>query len=365
LTIGNNNAGATYSGALTGSGTLIKAGTGIETFSGNNTLSGGIVVNGGLLDLSGNNSGASGLTVVNNNAALQIRTANSFVGAASKVIVGNGGVITFGSLTANPASVGFGTVSPTLNRIDPVSTGSLSLQLDSSSIVPYSENLDFSASGPGGALNVSLGAMLTGTAGWGNAPVQYTGIITPNGNTYRLGGGTGRLILSNSATLAGANNVNIGGGGNFAQLFLTANYGYTGSTLINAGTTIVTNLRNGGLPSSLGASSSAASNLILNGGTLQYVGNGATTDRLFTLGSSTSLDASGSAPLSFTNTGAISFLNSGNRTLTLQGSNAGANTFATSITDAVQSAGTSGVLADGATSLTKNGNGTWVPERNE
>jgi len=73
--------------------------------------------------------------------------ANSFIGAGSKVVVGNGGVITFGSLTANPASVGFGTVSPTLNRIDPVSTGSLSLQLDSSSIAPYSENLDFSASG--------------------------------------------------------------------------------------------------------------------------------------------------------------------------------------------------------------------------
>jgi fibronectin-binding autotransporter adhesin len=359
LSVGNNNASATFSGALTGPGTLVKIGTGNQLLAGANTNTGGLVVNAGVLALSGNNSGASGSIFVNNGGVIQINAANAIYGATGQtIVVGNGGVVSAQAFTANPASTGIPSLAPLAIRVDPRSTGVVGLQVDNSLAAPVTENLDFSAVG----LNLSLGAILSNAAGFGNAPVQYTGVITPNAGTFRIGGGNGRLILSNPATLAGANVLNIGGGGGATgQLFLTAAYPFTGATTINAGTTIVNNLKNGGAASPLGASSSAASNLVLNGGTLQYVGNGASTDRLFTLSTSpTALDASGSAPVNFTNTGAVAFVNGGNRTLTLQGTNTGTNTLAAAIGDSLAITAANAGVSNGTTSLQKNGNGTWV-----
>jgi len=362
LTLGNNNASATYTGVLSGSGTVIKAGTGIQTLGGANTNTGGVIANAGVLELSGNNSGASGPMIVNAGGALQLKALNSIYGSSgTSILVANGGVLTLGSFTSSATSAGFGPITPVLSRIDPGSTGVLALQVDATLQTPISENLDFSANN----INLSLGASLAAASGFGNAPVQYTGVITPNGGIFRLGGGSGRLILPNAATLGGANSLNIGGGSltanNGGQLFLTANYGFTGSTTFNSGTTLVTALANGGAASPLGASSSAASNLVFNGGTLQYIGNGSSTDRLFTLGSApTALDASGSGLLNFTNTGALAFLNTGNRTFTLQGNNTGANTLAAAIGDSINVTGANGTIASGTTAITKNGNGTWV-----
>ena len=56
---------------------------------------------------------------------------------------------------------------------------------------------------------------------------------------------------------------------------------------INGGTLEIDTLAAGGSNSGIGISSFAASNLILNGGALRYIGAGSasgTTDRLFTLG---------------------------------------------------------------------------------
>lgn len=371
LTIGNNNAGATYSGGLTGPGTLIKSGTGSETFTGANLNTGGLVVNAGTMILQGNDSGASGLLVVNNGGLLQLNNSNSLYGSSGRnLLVANGGIVTPQAYTANTGSTGFGTkaapqIQTLLDRMDPGSTGVLALQADASMQRAFSENLDFSSSG-----QVSLGSTLTTTSGLGNSPVQVTGVITPNGNTYRLGGGGGRLALPNSASLAGNNNLVTYGGGNVnGLLFLNGSYSFTGSTTLNGatinnvqtGTTIITSLADGGSPSSIGAGSADASNLVLNQGVLQYVGNGSSTNRLFTLSNTpTLLDSSGSGPVNFTNTGPIAFLNSGARTLTLQGNNTGANTIAAAIGDAVNVAGTSGNLGSGATAITKNGNGTWI-----
>ena len=109
----------------------------------------------------------------------------------------------------------------------------------------------------------------------------------------------------------------------------------------------------GGVNSGIGDSPNAAANLILNGGTLRYTGSGATSDRLFTLGAGATagaLDASGTGALNLNNTGAMAFTGgTGTRTLTLTGTNTGANTLAAMIGDNT-----------GATSLTKTGVGTWV-----
>ena len=359
LTVGNNNVGGTYSGALTGTGTLFKIGTGFQTLSGANTSTGGFVANGGILEFSGNNSGASGSIFVNSGGTVQFKATNSFLGASGRnVVVASGGIVTAGSVTANSTSTGFGAITPLLARLDQGSTGVLALQTDGSLQTAISENLDFSASAP-----VSLGSTLTATSGFGNGAVVYTGVITPNANTFRVGGGSGRLILPNASTFSGANSMVLYGGGSTGGLvYLTGAYGYTGATTVNAGVTYITNLANGGSGSSLGAASSAASNLVFNGGTLSYIGSGSSTDRLFTLASApTALDASGTGPVNFTNTGALGFLNPGARTFTLQGQNTGTNTLAAAIGDSINLAGNNGSVGNnGITTLQKNGNGTWV-----
>ena len=58
---------------------------------------------------------------------------------------------------------------------------------------------------------------------------------------------------------------------------------YTGPTKISAGTISVATLSSGGSSSGIGASSSAAANLVFDGGTLQYTGGGAASDRGFTI----------------------------------------------------------------------------------
>ena len=111
-----------------------------------------------------------------------------------------------------------------------------------------------------------------------------------------------------------------------------------------------------GTANGLGISTNAASNLVLNGGTLQYTGAAASTDRLFTVGATTAgatgtLDASGTGALNFTNTGAIAYgTTNQTRTLGLTGTSTAANTLAPSIAD----------NGAGAVSLNKTGVGSWT-----
>ena len=131
---------------------------------------------------------------------------------------------------------------------------------------------------------------------------------------------------------------------------------YSGSTTINGGVLSVSHLADGGVASGIGQSSSAASNLFINGGTLRYTGLGGNTDRAFTVGDTATLDASGTVTavdtgvINFTNTDEISFSAFNPTTLTLAGTNTGANTLAALITDGFA----------GPTTLVKNGTGTWV-----
>jgi autotransporter-associated beta strand protein len=164
------------------------------------------------------------------------------------------------------------------------------------------------------------------------------------------------------------NNSGIGNSGNIVlnsgSLKLRQPSSYTGTTTLLGGVLNVATLGNYGANGGLGnraAASEASGNigLLFRGGTLQYTGaTTQTTDRQIRIGTEGgTIDASGSTPtatVSFTHsaTNTDLYFSPGDRTLTLTGSNPGANTFAIRLTD--QNSTT------GQTSLLKTGTGTWV-----
>lgn len=159
---------------------------------------------------------------------------------------------------------------------------------------------------------------------------------TPIGLTVS---GDGTVIASNPAnTYSGATTIN--------NAILSVN------TLVNEGS-------GGGTACGLGQSGNGSANLVLNNGTLQYTGATTSTDRLLTLGpGGGTLDASGSGAITFAGNGvgaanAVAYSQDTDETLTLTGSNTGLNTLAPLIADP-------DATSQYATSLAKNGPGTWV-----
>lgn len=177
--------------------------------------------------------------------------------------------------------------------------------------------------------NIDLGGGTLTTSGASTASVGlYGGAITGNGNLVKTSGSV-QYLAGTAST-------------------------YVGTTTINAGTLSVQSMADGGMASSLGASSNAAGNIVLNGGALQYLGTGDSTDHLFTLGASpnSSLSAEGTGAIRFTNTGAVAFSSPNTaQTVTLTGSSTADNSLAALLAD-------NG--ASGKTSLRKTGAGTWI-----
>jgi autotransporter-associated beta strand protein len=190
------------------------------------------------------------------------------------------------------------------------------------------------------------------------------GTCTLNGGTLSFGSTLGVIILSSedvSLTIGSAINGSAGlaiygGGGTGTKrstLRVSGKSSYTGVTTLSSHIDYrIDSLLDGGKNSSLGASSSAAANLVLDDAVLQYTGGMTSTDRLFTVTTKgASLYSSGSGALSFTNDSALVFSGSGNHTLEFGGEyTGGPNTFAPLIKD-----GTGGV-----TSVTKTGKNIWI-----
>lgn len=132
----------------------------------------------------------------------------------------------------------------------------------------------------------------------------FTGTIVPANSTYGLGGGSSKLTLPN-VTLTGANNLHLRNGG---IVELLGDNTYTGYTrLISGGNTLVVDdLADGGVASSIGMSTSDATNLEIQNSTIRYIGTGDTTDRLFTISTrGGTIDSSGTGALIFDNPGSI------------------------------------------------------------
>ncbi len=111
---------------------------------------------------------------------------------------------------------------------------------------------------------------------------------------------------------------------------LTGPNTYTGVTSITGGTLEIDNLTNGGLANALGASSNAATNLLLNNSGLRYVGSTAvSTDRNFVGTTTPRIESSGTGALTWNGT----MTTTAAANLTLGGTNVGNNLFAGALTD--------------------------------
>ncbi len=224
LTIGSNIGGGTFSGSIseTVGGALIaliKTGSGTETFSGTNAYTGGTTINEGVLSVDSASSVGSALVMIN----------------------------TGGTLAAGP-TYGSGIDQNFLGLINTASTGVVALGADSANPLNFS-----------GFSSLSLGA-IPGSGAMTQNTFTYSGVLTPNGSTYLLGGGGGTLTVSSALTdvtpgdavVVGLNGTLIG------SVILTGANTYTGATTITSGA--VLQIGNGGTSGSI-----ADSNVIDNG----------------------------------------------------------------------------------------------------
>lgn len=322
--------------ALSGTGGVTKSGAGNLKLSGSNSFAGSNSVEGGKLTITTESFGTGEFTVANGAALGVVQTFDTSL-SVSNVTLGISGAATFdvgivngfGNPTSPPLDV-TGTLAVngpiTVNITDPQpDPGSIPLiaygsKSGSGSFVLGSVPLGVTATihddGVGlVTLEVSAvsfpvwqgtvdGKWDTSTQNWRNqttlAPLIYQDFMpvmfddtAPEGNTtnivldtisvtpgsvtfnnetkpYTLGG-TGKISGSIGLTKSGAATVSIS----------TLN-DFTGVTTINGGIISVSSLADGGSPSPLGAGSSGPSNLLLNGGTLEYTGAGTSSDRGFT-----------------------------------------------------------------------------------
>jgi fibronectin-binding autotransporter adhesin len=371
-------AGGIVIGANLGGTAFTKIGTGTVTLTGTNSYTGTLTINAGSVQVGdGGSTGTAGNAniAINSGTSLvfnrsgTLSTGVSLTGSGTLVQNGPGTVeLTSASTFSGPVNVNAGTLKLSGNgaigngAVSIVSGSTLEVARDSSTY-----NMFNVLSGYGALVKSGTGSLLLGN------PSPFTGTTTVKGGTLIVGatGGThsliggGPIVLENAGTvlahwaiggsytfanaISGLGGVTMDSGSNTATL--SADNTYTGPTTIKTGVLAVSSLADGGSTSGIGASTSAATNLVINGGTLRYTGAAASTDRLFSLGTASGfIDASGSGALQFTNAGSMGFNSqSGARTLVLTGTSTGENSLAASIGD-----------SGGATSLSKRNTGTWA-----
>ncbi|MEM5439960.1 autotransporter outer membrane beta-barrel domain-containing protein [Paraburkholderia diazotrophica] len=365
---GNTAAFGGTAGTVTVSGTMTVGGLTFGT-SGYTITGGTLATSGGTLTITGANNninanigstiaGGSNLAVLGGFVTLTTPSAMSYTGSTT---VANGATLNFSTSSLNT------TIQSTAFYVNGASTLITSPQQreNINGTITFDQvgggTVNFAGSGAQGGTVLSNGSSSTSLRIVATGGAQDS-VISSTGTGLNLGAvasssppsalildtttASSSLLVSAPLWNQGASVTKTGPG----TATITAANTYAAPTIIDGGVLSVSNLANGGVASNIGASTNAAANLVINGGTLRYTGTGASTDRAFTLGpNGGAIDASGAGRLNFTNTGAIAYSGTGPSTLTLTGSNAAANTFALTLGD-----------NGGSSSLVKAGAGTWV-----
>lgn len=230
-------------------------------------------------------------------AASSVISAGSFCGVVFGGTNGNSFVDNAGLIIGQNVFVGFATSFPWSSATAQppaftIETGGL-LTL-SENTAPRSPQI-FSLSGTGTVLNLSRTA--------GVATLNLNGRSKTSTSDF-----AGIIRDTDSVAFAGAatlNTVNVSKNGKTTQILSGANT-YTGLTQIVDGVLSVGSIANGGATSGIGASTSAAANLVLSGGVLRYTGAGSTSDRLFTINATGgTIESSGAGALDLNNAGSV------------------------------------------------------------
>lgn len=115
--------------------------------------------------------------------------------------------------------------------------------------------------------------LLFGEAGAGGQTIQVPATVTPGDILFKS---DGNYTLAGPGILAGTSSVNKTGAG---SLVLASGNTYSGATVLHNGVIAFGQLANGGQPSSIGSSLNYGFNWVWKGGTWNYTGGNATTDR--------------------------------------------------------------------------------------
>ncbi|HVZ63017.1 MAG TPA: autotransporter-associated beta strand repeat-containing protein, partial [Lacunisphaera sp.] len=292
INVSSGSTTLTMSGAAAASsGNLVKSGSGTLAFSGAHGYTGTTTVSQGTLQLNANAPSGSAGTLGNASSTVTLNDGNTGSNDTGLVIGASGVTVARNISVANLGS-GTTTLGGNITSGTGSFTGNIALNRATTFDADGTSNITFSA----GAIS-------------GSGPITKTG--------------TGTVTLSGTNT-------------------------YTGATTISAGTLSVGTIGNGGVAGNLGQASNAAGNLVLSGGTLQYTGSTASTNRNFTLanGTTSTVDVTTAATNltisggSTATTGALT--KAGLGTLTLSGSSGYSGT-------TTVSAGT--LVANGSSSL--------------
>jgi autotransporter-associated beta strand protein len=350
-----NTAGATLSvdfsegigslrgGGLIGGGVMIASGATLQVNEfGNQIFAGAISGAGsftkdqvGTLSLTNTASTYSGQTTV----SIGVLAASSIGMIGSASALGSNGTIQITNSGGSAAAVlrWEGTGNETTNK---------NFTTDANSLA--SSGVNIFAATPGATLTIT-----------GNISSSVTRAAT---KTLTLNGSGGSIVVSGTISNGNATaptNAFITGTGNATHAFENANNSFIGAVTIQSNTANnsvglrVTTIGNTGSNSSLGTNGTIFLGGNFSGSTsaLVYAGTGETTDKILNLQGTignVALEQAGTGNLKFTSN--VTVTGSGAKQLILQGSTAGTGEIAGIIVDS----------ASGATTLVKNGTGTWI-----
>ncbi len=321
------------SAILAGAVNLTKTTTGTVTLSGVNTYTGITAINAGILSVStiGNggvagNMGAATSTATNfvmGGGTLQYTGATA---STNRNYVFSTGTTSTIELVTNDLTL-TGASTATTGGFTKIGNGTLILtgaNLHTGTTTVADRTLEYGANnvlatGPvtvnGGILDIKTFSDAVGAVTLVDGQINgTTGVLT--GTSYAVQDGTISAILAGTGALTKTTT---------GTVILSAVNTYTGATTITGGILSVSTIGDGGVAGNMGAATSTAANLTLNGGTLRYTGVTASTNRNFVLATSTTstinittntLTLAGAS----TNTSGA-FIKAGNGTLILGGNN--------------------------------------------